>query len=77
MNADGKGFLRLFCIFVPVRLVVYFFIIRYFMNAKNKEQYEAPVTSVVELNSAGFLCQSPNGMNGPDDYSEGGDPLSA
>lgn len=45
------------------------------MNAKTKEQYEAPVISVVELNSAGFLCQSPTGVNDPDNYGNGGDPL--
>ena len=46
------------------------------MKTKSKDQYEAPAISVVELNSAGGICQSsPQGVYDPDNYGNGGDPL--
>ena len=43
----------------------------------NKEFYEAPSTTVVEVKCEGVVCASgnPNGFDNPTNYLNGGDPF--
>ena len=45
------------------------------MKEEGKILYEAPVVTVVEVKTEGIVCQSPTGLNDPDDYIPGGNPF--
>ena len=45
------------------------------INLSVKQQYEAPRTKVVKLQSVSMLAQSPGGLGSPNNYPNGGNPF--